>query len=95
MLYRLEEWQDTTTKTWHCGCMSDLSHGSNYWWHPARILGISPAEYIQWMIDNYKPDKICYTSDKNVIWFEWISQNRMREYKNKMNALARKVNYQI
>ena len=95
MIYKLEEWQDTNTKRWHCGCMSALGKGSNYWWHGARIIGKSPAEYLQWVIDNYKPDKICYTSDKNVIWFEWISQSKMRVYKNYMNKIAREKNYQI
>ena len=95
MIYKLEEWQDTNTKRWHCGCMSALGRGSNYWWHGARVIGKSPAEYLQWVINTFNPTKICYTSDKNVIWFEWISQEDMRHFKNTINRIARNKNYQI
>lgn len=95
MIYKLTEWQDVNTGRWHCNCIDALGQGSGYWWHPARIMGISPAKYLQWVIDNYKPDKINHNLDGSVIWFEWNSQITMRLYKNKINALARKVNYQI
>ena len=50
-------------------------------------------EYVKWMIETYKPDKI-YWSGK-LFTFSWKSQAQMRKFKNYINAQSRKVNYQI
>lgn len=94
MIWKATEWE-TIGMGWHANCVDNLAGGSSLWYHPARILGISPAEFIEWIIKNYKPDYINYSEDANLLIFTWKSQAQMRKYKNYINAQARKVNYQI
>jgi len=93
MLYKLTEWESESG--WHAGCLDDLGHDSNVWYLPARILGLSPAQFIEWLIKNYKPDHTHFCKDKCLFFFSWSSQSMMRQYKNLINAEARKKNFQI
>ena len=43
-LMKYTEWESPSG--WHSGDVSDLAHMSNAWWYPARLLGLSPADYI-------------------------------------------------
>ena len=92
-LYRLTEWESVTG--WHCGDVEDLGRGSNVWWLPAKMLGISPAQYIKWVIDNYHPDNVYHSNDYVFVGWSWKDQSSMRKFKNNMNALARKHNFII
>ena len=93
-LLRYEEWQGISGD-WYCNDTSDLSHGSGYWWLPARMMKLSPAQYIQWVIDNFHPDTISHSEDCSYVGFSWKNQNEMRRYKNKINALARQEKFMI
>ena len=93
-LYRQEEWQDLNGY-WHSNDVSDLGHGSAYWWLPARMMKKSPAQYLQWVIDNFHPDNIAHSEDCSFVGWCWKNQNDMRKFKNQINALARKENFMI
>ena len=94
MIYRMNEWY-SPAGYWYCNCVDDLAGSAGLWYTPARILGISPAAFVKLLVDNYKPDKITYNAEKNVLIYAWKSQSQMRKFKNAINAAARKVNYQI
>jgi len=94
-ILKYSEFQDPVGNMWGCNDSEELGKGSAYWWLPARMLGLTPAEYLQWVIDNYKPDKISHTADCSVVWWRWKSQEKMRKFKNEINAMARKRNYVI
>lgn len=94
-LYKASEWQSGSGEYWYCGDVEDLGHHSGAWWIPARILGLTPADYIQWLIDNYHPDRITYSVEHNVLVFAWRDQSKMRKYKNYINAQSRKVNFRF
>ena len=93
-LLRYEEWQGISGD-WYCNDTSNLSQGSGYWWLPARMMKLSPAQYIQWVIDNFHPDAISHSKDCSYVGFSWKNQNEMRKFKNKINALARQENFMI
>jgi hypothetical protein len=93
MLYRMTEWQSPTGQ-WHCNCVDNLAKDSGHWIHPARILGMSPANYVEWTITNYHPI-IWYNEDCSLVFFSWDKQSDMRKYKNYINVVAKKINYQI
>ena len=93
MLYKCEEWESISG--WHCGCLLDLGHDSNLWYLPARILDLTPAQFITFMIENYKPDHIYLNAEKCLFFYSWDKQEDMRKYKNMINAAARKKNFQI
>jgi hypothetical protein len=90
-LLRSEEWGEPGS--WYCNDTSDLCSVRALWWVPARMLGISPAEYVQLLIDKFHPDKIKYFEDTNVLVYSWRKQADMRAFKNWLNAQARKYNY--
>lgn len=91
-IWKASEWQDSSG--WKCNCVDNLGAGSALWYLPARILGITPAAYIELMINKYNA-KFYYDKDKVLIFFYWEKQSDMRLYKNFINAEARKKNFQI
>ena len=92
-LFKLAEWE--SNGKWHCGDIEDLANDSNVWWLPARMLGMSPAEYLKWVIETFKPDDVYYSKDVSFVGWSWTKQSNMRIYKNKLNALARQKNFII
>ena len=94
-LYKLTEWESGAGGRWYCNDVSDLGNGSGLWYYPARMLNISPDEYVKMLVEKYKPDDISYNADTNVLVFSWNTQSAMRKYKNEMNAIARKMNFMV
>jgi len=91
-LLKYVEWQGVNGD-WYCNDTSDLSSVRSLWWTPARMMNISPAEYVELLIKNFKPDNILYFQEANVLIYSWRSQAAMRKFKNWLNAQARKYNY--
>ena len=98
MLYVMKEWESPVSG-WRCGCIDNLAHDSGVWYLPARVLGISPAEFIELLITKFKPDHFHYSFGEDgttcFVDYSWDFQSKMREFKNYINAQARKNNFQI
>jgi len=94
MLYKMTEWQ-SSSGLWYCNCVDDLAHNSGVWYLPARILDLTPAAYIEYMIKNFKPDRIYADKESCFISFSWKNQADMRLWKNFINKKAREKNFQI
>ena len=91
-LLKYVEWNDGLGN-WECNDTSDLCSVRALWWTPARMLGISPAEYVELLVTKFKPDKIIYFEETDVLLYSWRNINSMRVFKNWLNAQARKYNY--
>ena len=50
-IYKETEWESTSG--WHSACVDDLAHNSGAWYMPARVLGISPAQFLELLFENY------------------------------------------
>lgn len=94
-LFKMTEWESGAGGRWYCGDIEDLGHGSGLWYYPARMLNISPAEFVKMLVEKYKVDNISYNAEKNVLVYSWNNREAMRKFKNAMNAEARKRNFQI
>ena len=92
-LLKYVEWGEAGA--WYCNDTSDLCSIRAKWWAPARMLNISPAEYVQLLIDKFHPDRIKYFEEADVLVYSWRKQADMRIFKNWLNAQARKYNYII
>lgn len=92
MIYQMEEWQGSSGR-WYCEHIKSFPRNVQKWVVPARILGISADEYVKLLIFKYKPDHISF--DGNTLVYSWNSQQKMRVFKNYMNAMARKANFEI
>ena len=93
-LLKYTEWQGAAG-SWYCNDTSDLTSIRSLWWAPARMMNIAPAEYVEWLVTNFKPDYIVYNEERDVLVYSWRKITDMRLFKNKLNALARKYNYVI
>lgn len=91
-LYKASIWQGGS-KLWYVSDIEDLGGHSGRWWVPCRILGISPADYVQLLIDEFKVSNIGYNKEKNFLYFSWEKESDARRYKNWINSMARKANY--
>ena len=94
MLYTMKEWESPSGK-WYCNCVDDLAGTAGLWYTPARILDLTPAAYIKFVVEHFKPDDIHYNEEKCLVFFSWKSQTSMRKFKNYINKKAREKNYQI
>ena len=93
MLWRAEEWE--TESGFHCNCISNLGQDSAAWYLPARILDLTPAQFIELLITKFKPDDFYFNPKTCFCCWSWKDQSKMRLYKNWLNAEARKKNFQI
>lgn len=92
-LMKYTEWQGA--RNWYCGDTSDPKSIGAKWWAPARMLNISPAEFVQLLIDKFHPDFIQYNEERDVLVYSWRKQADMRLFKNWLNAQARKHNFNV
>lgn len=94
MLYKVEEWQGASG-IWYCNCLQSLNTNASCWYAPARVLGISPAEFIKLITEKYGADHIKYFPESGFFSYGWTNQEKMRKFKNTLNAEARKRNFLI
>lgn len=95
MLFEVSEWQSAASGLYYCSNVKDMAHGSGNWWLLARVLDMSPADFIQHLIDEYKPEVISYNVEKNFLYFGWTTQSNCHRFKLNINRIARKKNFQI
>ena len=94
MQYELKEWCGSSGY-WYCEHTASHPKDVQMWVVPARVLGISPAEFLKLLFAKFKPDRIFHNEDCSFVGWGWSSQSQMRAYKNWMNAEARKKNFQV
>ena len=90
-MIKYDEWQNGAGM-WYCGNISDVAHGSNDWWLPARYLGITPCEFTKLLIEKFHADTVKYLSRdgrKGVLVYSWKKQSDMRVFKNWLNKEIR------
>lgn len=58
---------------WYCNDVTELAGPGSQWWAPARMLGITPAAYVQFIIDNYKPDRILWNG--KFLSYSWTKEH--------------------
>lgn len=93
MLYKATEWE--AMSGWKCGCVDNLKEDSGAWYMPARVLGITPAQFIELVINEYGADRVSFNKDACFFHYAWSSQEKMRKFKNYLNKVAREKNFQI
>lgn len=93
-LLKYSEWQDSFGN-WYCNDVSDPAGIAGLWWTPARMLGISPVDFVALLIDRFAPDYIHYNEEKDVLTYSWRSITAQRKFKNWLNAEVRKHQFYI
>lgn len=93
-ILKYSEWSDGIGN-WYVNDTSDLLSPRALWWAPARMLNISPVEYVQLLIENFHPDTIKYSLEYDVLIYSWKSIEQARKFKNWINAQARKYQFKL
>ena len=93
-LYKCEEWQGSSG-IWYCEHTSTFPKNVVKWVVPARILGLTPADFLRYLINEYQPDEVYHNEDCSFVGWGWRDQAKMRKYKNWINAEARRKNFKI
>ena len=88
-LMKYTEWESATG--WHCGDVSDLAHGSNFWWHPARMLNIELTDYILMLKDKFHAVNFSY--ENNVLLWNWKNYSDCHNFVLFINREAKKRSF--
>ena len=94
MIWQATEWQGSSG-SWYCNCLDNLAGGYGAWFMPARILDITPAEFLTLLITEFKPDNISISEVGCFVTYSWKSQSAMRKWKNWINKQARERKFEI
>lgn len=92
-LLKYTEWESASG--WHCGDVSDLAHGSNSWWYPARAMRISIEDYILLLKDKFHAKNFVYFKDKNLLLWQWENYIDCHKFCLVVNAAARQNKFMI
>ena len=93
-MHRLEysDWQSGSGE-WNCNDVKDLAGISGYWWIPARMMDMTPAEFVKWLVENYHPDKISFNG--KTLLYSWSKEHysKCHKFVLDINSIARKKNF--
>lgn len=92
-LLKFSEWE--TVSGWHCNDVSDLAHGSGYWWHVPRMLNIELTDYIYLLKNNFNATSFYYNIDTNVLLWKWKTYSDCHNFTLFVNKEARKRKFFI
>ena len=92
-LLKYSEWE--SAQGWNSGDISDLAHGSNYWWLPARMLDISLTDYVLLLKNKFNAKNFKYFKDKNLLLWQWESYKDCHSFTLYINSEARKRKFFI
>ena len=93
-LYQMTDWE-SPSGIFYCEHTSSFPRNVQKWVVPARILGVTPADFLKLLIEKYQPDVIYHNEDCSFVSWGWRNKSKMKAYKNWMNAEARKKNFKI
>ena len=83
-----QEWQ-SPTGYWHCNDVSDLAGISGYWWVPARMLGITPADFVALLVEKYQPDQISFNG--KTLLYSWKKEMAIISWTQKDYSYCHKL----
>ena len=94
-ILKYTSWQSPTGK-WYCNDTSDLAGIAGLWWVPARLMELTPAAYVKWLVETYKPDHITFT-DNNVLIYSWDKEHYslMHSFVLYINRVAKNKNFLV
>lgn len=81
-----KDWQSPSGR-WYCNDVSDLAGVSGLWYTPARMMGMTPAAYVEWVIKEFKPDDIFWNG--KIFFFSWSKYIDCHRFVLRLNKEAR------
>ena len=78
---------------WHCACTDDLANNSGNSYILARCLGMKPAEYILWVVNNFNYDSFYVSDDYSLFYFVFKTESQARYFMKEVNKRLKKKGY--
>ena len=94
-LMKFTEWQSVGTEKWNTGDVSDLAHGSNYWWNVPRMLNMPLTDYVLFLKNKFNATDFYYNPTSNVLLWSWSSYADCHAFTLFVNKEARKRKFFI
>lgn len=88
-LMKFTEWQ-SASGNWRSNDVSDLAHGSGYWWYVPRMLNMPLTDYVLFLKDNFNAVNFSYNPTYNVLLWDWLSYADCHRFTLFVNKEARK-----
>ncbi len=89
-ILKLSEWE--CNEKWYVGDIESLGTGSGTWWYVSNLLGITPKEYVELLINKFHAINVRYSVSSDVLIYAFATQAAARTFKNYINKLARQTN---
>ena len=91
-IMKYTEWE--SNGNWYSRDVSDLTHNSDAWWLPARMLNISLTDYIMILKNDYHAFDFRYFQDVNILLWKW-NYNDCHKFTLWINREARNRKFKI
>lgn len=93
-LLKYSIWQGLSGQ-WYTNDTSDFTTVRGQWWVPARMFGITPAAWVEKLITEFKPDNCSFNG--KMFLYSWNKEHYTlaNNFKNWINAEARKRKFLI
>ena len=88
-LLKFTEWQDILGD-WYCNDVSDLGHGSGYWWNVPRMLNMELTDYVLLLKDKFHAKNLKYYKDVNLLVWNWDNYKDCHDFTLFVNRESRK-----
>ncbi len=84
----MSDWQSGSGR-YYCNDITDFKNNSQYWWAAAQVLGLTPADFVKFLVENYKPDHISFNN--NILVYSWNKEhyNKCHSFVLYVNKIAR------
>ena len=95
VLYKAKDWADFSDRH-HVQCDDLVGTGRN-WIEPARIIGVTPTEFILMLKNSFDADIRPYRRDGKITFidYSWSRLQDARSFRNFINECAREKDYKI
>ena len=92
-ILKYTEWESISG--WHTGDVSSLAKNSNAWWLPARMLQITPADFILLLKDKFHAYDFSYYKNSNLLLWHWKTYDDCHKFTLYINKEAKKRQFFI
>ena len=89
-LLKYTDWTSPSGFT-YCNDVSDLTSVRSLWYTPARMLGITPAEYVKLLVERFRPDILKFGN--NELIYGWKDYSKAHTFVLWINREARNRNF--
>lgn len=95
MLYKEKEYIPKSSEHYYTSfCTDNIGKKYSQWIVPVRVLGVSPAEYVRTLVQDFNAI-VLYNKDNVFVSHYWKNQVDETKWRNYINKISKEKNFQI